>query len=96
MAEIDKTIFEGGALGLALLVIYSLVDKLVFPLLRGKNGNANSEVRDIERRIDHRLNGHDTEIREIRSAHAEIARTVDLSQAILERVEARIDNIGQD
>jgi hypothetical protein len=88
MAEIDKSILEGGALGLALLVIYSLVDKLVLPLVRGKNGNG--ELRQLERRIEQRLDSHDREIREIVAALAAITRTVDLSQAILERVEENL------
>ena len=79
-------ILEHGLLGMCLLVIYGLVDKVIIPIVRGKSENGNGQD-FINRQTERRINRIEGEIGEVRTTVAEITRTVDLSQAILTRVE---------
>ena len=86
-------ILETGAVGAAMVVVYVLVTKVIYPLVKGTgngNGNGNGKQQFVNQQLEHRINRNEKEIREIKTSLAEIRRTVDLSQAILERVEASL------
>ena len=86
-------ILETGAVGAAMVVVYVLVTKVIYPLVKGTgngNGNGNGKQQFVNQQLEHRINRNEKEISEIKTSLAEIRRTVDLSQAILERVEASL------
>ena len=82
----DPSVLEYGVVGVLIVIIYGLVDKVIIPIVRGKSANGNGQD-FINRQTERRINRIEGEIGEVRTTVAEITRTVDLSQAILTRVE---------
>tara|TARA_B100000749_G_C18387675_1_gene448828 strand:+ start:379 stop:636 length:258 start_codon:yes stop_codon:yes gene_type:complete len=80
----DPSVLEYGVVGVLIVIIYGLVDKVIIPIVRGKSANGQDF---INRQTERRINRIEGEIGEVRTTVAEITRTVDLSQAILTRVE---------
>tara|TARA_B100000749_G_scaffold280852_1_gene279296 strand:- start:10267 stop:10599 length:333 start_codon:yes stop_codon:yes gene_type:complete len=96
-----ENIAEYSALSIALLVIYGLVDKFVFPKIHKSNGGANSNdgngnVRYAE--IERRIRTIEDDLRQYRkqlsAVTGEVADVRSLSQvasAILKRVENQVN-----
>ena len=84
----DPSVLEYGVVGVLIVIIYGLVDKVIVPIVRGKSSKDKPNGQDfINRQTERRINRIEGEIGEVRTTVAEITRTVDLSQAILTRVE---------
>ena len=91
-----------GAATVLAITLFTLVDKILVPVFRTKFGGSSTDERGassewklqeyVNAEQGERLNRHDKELSEIRGVISEISRNLDVSQAILERIEESIKN----
>ena len=96
-------ILEHGLLGMCLLVIYGLVDKVIVPLATGRQGRKSNGAESsgpsaqwqhqeyINTIHGQRLDRHDAELSEFREVASQVRSAVNVSQAVLERIEDRLE-----
>lgn len=94
MNESLEILKHGGVAAILALVLYSIVDKVLVPLVSARNGKRNGSGQQQWNHQDYintiqgkRLDRHDAELSELREVISEVRGAVSVSQAILERIE---------
>ena len=85
--DVGAVILEFGAVGIAMLVVLALVVKVIYPLVKNRTNNGDGRQQFVNKEVERRLDRIESDLGEIRTIFNEMRRTVDVMQAILERVE---------
>lgn len=88
-------IFKDGLVPALVLVVYTLIDKLLVPLVRARLGGEGGELSpDAQRLINKshakRLDQIESDLRVIRDTLGQLNTHAEVSEQLLKRIEARI------
>jgi len=81
-------LLEHGLPSMLALCVYSLVDKVIVPLLKKQSSNGSSEFSNKD--LDRRINRNFEDIHEVRSAVADTRESLAAAKAILQRIDQRM------